>query len=112
MDRAQQQAIEILKNKKHTEAECDEIKKNIEMLDGTVRKYETEKLAKENKLRFLMDEKQKQEVIYNKLNRERKHQEEIEKKLIEDLKAQEEQNAMEKELRQKLEKNFEVFYLK
>lgn len=109
MAREEQNATETLKNKKHIEAECDELKKNIGILDANLRKCEADKIAKENKLRFMGDENQKQEIIVNKLNRERKHQEELAKKLIEDLKIEEERNAMEKNLRQKLEQNFEVF---
>lgn len=102
-------STEILKNKKRIEAECDAFEKNIEMLDVMVRKFEVEKLAKENQMRLLADENQKQEGTLNKLNQERKHQEEVAKKIIKDWKAEEDLNAQEKALLQKLEQNLKVF---
>ena len=41
-------AIELQKNRKRTEAECESLRKNITELDVGLRKTEAEKQAKEN----------------------------------------------------------------
>lgn len=53
------------------------MKKNIAELDLSLRKVEAEKQSKENQIRALVDESQKQEATLAKLNREKKQQQEV-----------------------------------
>ncbi|CAJ0934952.1 unnamed protein product, partial [Mesorhabditis belari] len=98
----EQQAQELLKQKKNIEGHCAELKKNQLDLDLTLRKSDAEKQNKEHQIRALQDEMRQQDENISKLNKERKHQEENNRKLNEDLQAAEEQNMAANKLKQKL----------
>lgn len=67
----------IKKSKKNDETEVIALKKRLNELEYSVKKNESEKQTKENQIRTLKTEQQRQEAILDKLDREKNYQNEV-----------------------------------
>lgn len=98
---------ELTKAKKKIEGELDGLKKNIQDLEMSLRKADSEKTSKDNQVRSLQDEMRQQDELIAKLNKEKKHQEEVNRKLTEDLQAEEDKVNHMNKVKAKLEQNLD-----
>ena len=107
----EQRVHEIAKQKKHTEAECQNLKfvhlntnlkiiwwnycigdfcrKEITEHEMALRRAESEKQSKENQMRTLAEESHKQEAVLARLEREKKQREEAQSKLQSEFQSEE-----------------------
>lgn len=98
---------ELTKTKKKMEMDADSLKKNIQDIELSLRKSESEKTSKDNQIRSLQDEMHQQDELIAKLNKEKKHQEEVNRKLTEDLQAEEDKVNHMNKVKAKLEQNLD-----
>ncbi|CAJ0963261.1 unnamed protein product, partial [Mesorhabditis belari] len=84
-----------LRAKKRAEGELDGLKKQLQDLQMSLRKGESERQSKEHQIRSLQDEMQHQDETVAKLSKEKKHQEEMNRKLVEDLHSEEDKSELE-----------------
>jgi chromosome segregation ATPase len=106
--RSEENTAKIQNQKKKTEHECENLKRNVNEMDLACKKAEAEKQSKENQIRAIQDELHKQEMTLQKLEREKKQQEENNKKYLDDLQSEEERSNSEQQLRKKLQDALEV----
>uniref|UniRef100_A0A914CDF9 Myosin heavy chain n=1 Tax=Acrobeloides nanus TaxID=290746 RepID=A0A914CDF9_9BILA len=100
-------SVDLQKAKKRAEQEADGLKKNIQDLEMSLRKADSEKSSKDHNIRSLQDELQQLDETIAKLNKEKKQQEEINKKLLEDLHGNEDKTGHANKIKQKLEQSLE-----
>ncbi|KAI6228188.1 Myosin head [Aphelenchoides besseyi] len=106
-DRLEDRNADLQRGKKKLEGDLESLKKQIQDLEMSLRKSESEKQSKDHQIRSLQDEMQQLDENLAKSNREKKAQEEANRKLMEDLQAEEDKGNHSNKLKAKLEQQLD-----
>ncbi|VDK69880.1 unnamed protein product, partial [Anisakis simplex] len=103
LEEADERNGDLLRAKKKAEGEVESIRKQIQDVEMSARKAETERQSKDHQIRSVQDEMQQQEQVIAKLSKELKHQEEMNKKILEDLNCEGDKSNHVAKIKSKLE---------
>ncbi|XP_042212132.1 myosin heavy chain, muscle-like isoform X2 [Homarus americanus] len=107
LQKGEEACTRFSQDKKKTEQEFNNLKKNIEDLELSIQKLEQDKVSKDHQVNNLNGEIRQQEELINKLNKEKKHLQECNQKTAEDAQCVEDKCNHLNKVKAKLEQTLD-----